>query len=323
MIHSITSSTAMLCAFAVTALSVVSSVSAHGYLSSPTPRGIEKLSYQIDDLKSPNTKGICRDEPAGKVTNVGHSVTLGFTITAPHIGMCEVYILDENLGNARKIASKKDCVATGKVGSWTVNIPSDISGRKVLRWKWDAAHLKTTIEHYEQCADINISGGGGGGSSDSSSDDDGSSDSYDDDSASDSSSDSKSSKSSKSNKKKSSKSTDDESNTPSSSDATDEGYESSSETKKSDVSTDADSTTSDTTTTEAEATSSDTSATETEADSSSSSSSSSSSGGDGCQDGEFKCEGNKVGQCSSKKFNWVTCASGTTCKKTAYAIYCG
>ncbi|KAI8057123.1 hypothetical protein BDF22DRAFT_740653 [Syncephalis plumigaleata] len=152
------------CASALVALSAISGVSAHGYLSSPSPRGIQKVSYQIDDLKSPNTKGICRGESAGKVTNVGHSVTLGFTITAPHIGMCEVYILDENLGNARKIASKDGCAAPGKVGPWTVNIPSDISGRKVLRWVWNAAHLVTTIEHYEQCADINISGGGGGGS---------------------------------------------------------------------------------------------------------------------------------------------------------------
>ncbi|KAI9591876.1 hypothetical protein BDF19DRAFT_468444 [Syncephalis fuscata] len=128
------------CAAALLAVSTISSVSAHGYMSSPAPRGI------------------CRGEPAGKVTNVGHSVTLGLTITAPHIGMCEVYILDENLDNPRKIASKDGCAAPGKVGPWSVEIPSDITGRKVLRWVWNAAHLVTTIEHYEQCADINISG---------------------------------------------------------------------------------------------------------------------------------------------------------------------
>ncbi|KAI9591873.1 hypothetical protein BDF19DRAFT_498967 [Syncephalis fuscata] len=149
------------CAAALLAVSTISSVSAHGYMSSPTPRGIAKVSYLVDDVKNPNTKGICRGEPAGKVTDVGHSVTLGLTITAPHIGMCEVYILDENLSNARKIASKDGCAAPGKVGPWSVEIPSDITGRKVLRWVWNAAHLVTTIEHYEQCADINISGGGG------------------------------------------------------------------------------------------------------------------------------------------------------------------
>jgi predicted carbohydrate-binding protein with CBM5 and CBM33 domain len=141
------------------ALSAVSSVTAHGYLSSPPPRGIEKESTNVDALKAPNFSGnLCRGEPAGKVSNVGHSVTLGFTITAPHIGMCEVYILDENLSNPRKIAEKLDCAASGKVGPWTVNIPGDVSGRKVLRWVWNAAHLGTTIEPYEQCVDINVSG---------------------------------------------------------------------------------------------------------------------------------------------------------------------
>ncbi|KAI8050567.1 hypothetical protein BDF22DRAFT_695649 [Syncephalis plumigaleata] len=103
---------------------------------------------------------VCRGEPAGKVTNVGHSVTLGFTITAPHVGMCTVYILDENLGNSQKIAEKLDCAATGKVGPWTINIPSNISGRKVIRWYWEAAHV-TPHEPYENCADVIIGSGGG------------------------------------------------------------------------------------------------------------------------------------------------------------------
>ncbi|KAI9591452.1 hypothetical protein BDF19DRAFT_455057 [Syncephalis fuscata] len=148
---------ATLCLFAIVALSAISDVAAHGYMSSPTPRAIEKASTRIDDLKNPNTRGVCRGEPAGRVTNVGRSVTLGFTITAPHIGMCEVYILDTNLGNARRIAQKNNCAAPGKVGPWTVNIPAGISGRKVIRWVWNAAHLGPgKIEHYENCADINI-----------------------------------------------------------------------------------------------------------------------------------------------------------------------
>ncbi|KAI9592128.1 hypothetical protein BDF19DRAFT_452398 [Syncephalis fuscata] len=137
------------CAAAVIALSAISGASAHGYLNSPPPRGIQKASFLIDDLKSPNFKGVCRGEPAGTVTAVGHTVTLGFQITAPHIGMCEVYILDENLGNARKIDSKDGCAAPGKAGPWTINIPSDITGRKVIRWMWHAAHQVTVIEEYE------------------------------------------------------------------------------------------------------------------------------------------------------------------------------
>ncbi|RKP26054.1 hypothetical protein SYNPS1DRAFT_22098 [Syncephalis pseudoplumigaleata] len=140
----------------------MSGVSAHGYMSSPPIRGNDKISYKIDDIKNPNTGGqICRGEPAGKVTNVGHEVTLGFTITAPHVGPCTVYILDENLGNSRQIATKNDCAAPGKVGPWTITIPSDISGRKVIRWYWEAEHV-TPHEFYENCADVMIEGGSGG-----------------------------------------------------------------------------------------------------------------------------------------------------------------
>ncbi|KAI9590918.1 hypothetical protein BDF19DRAFT_453374 [Syncephalis fuscata] len=128
-------------------------------MSYPPPRGIEKKDSDVDALKSPNVGGqLCRGEPPGIVTDIGHTVTLQFEIPAPHIGKCSVYILDENLSNPRKIADKDNCAAPGQTGPWTVNIPSDINGRKVLRWEWDAAQLVTTIEHYEQCADVNISG---------------------------------------------------------------------------------------------------------------------------------------------------------------------
>ncbi|KAI9592184.1 hypothetical protein BDF19DRAFT_223665 [Syncephalis fuscata] len=150
------------CAAVLLAVSTISNVSAHGYMNYPTPRGIQKLSTMVDDVKNPNTKGKCRGEPAGQVTNIsGSSVTLQFTITAPHIGPCSVYLLDENLGNEQKIADKNDCAAPGKVGPWTVNLPAGVSGRKVIRWHWKASHLAPQIENYEQCADIMIGGGGG------------------------------------------------------------------------------------------------------------------------------------------------------------------
>jgi hypothetical protein len=276
-----------MCATAFMALSTISSVSAHGYLSSPPPRGIQKVSYAVDDLKAPDTKGICRGEPPGKVTNVGHTVTLGFTITAPHIGMCEVYILDENLSNARKIASKDGCAAPGKVGPWTVTIPSDITGRKVLRWVWNAAQLVTSIEHYEQCADINISDGGSTPVP-----------SY----KSRLAKPSKPSKSGKPSKPAKLETPAPKANPKSSTSNEDNygGYESASETKKFDNSA---------------AAGRDCVATPAKTEPAS--------GTDGCQEGEFRCNGNKVGQCANKSFNWVTCANGTKCQKTAYAIYCG
>ncbi|KAI8057120.1 hypothetical protein BDF22DRAFT_740650 [Syncephalis plumigaleata] len=154
---------------AASLLSYTSGVSAHGHMSYPVPRGIELLETDKSLFGGPNTKGLCRGiREAGKINDVGHSLTLQFEISKPHFGMCEVYILDENLGNARKIASKKDCAAPGKVGPWTVDIPSDISGRKVLRWVWNTALILTTTEQYEQCADSNISGGGSNSNSKSS-----------------------------------------------------------------------------------------------------------------------------------------------------------
>ncbi|RKP09070.1 hypothetical protein THASP1DRAFT_29127 [Thamnocephalis sphaerospora] len=148
---------------AMIALTAVAGVSAHGYMSRPFCRGCEKAAMQVDDLKSPNFRGICRGEPAGKVTNVsGGSLTLGFTITAPHVGNCKVFLLDKNLGNAIQIGERMDCAAPGKVADWSLNLPSSASGSKVVRWTWDACHV-SPCEKYEQCADINIIGGGSGG----------------------------------------------------------------------------------------------------------------------------------------------------------------
>jgi len=147
-------------------------VVSHGYLSSPPPRGIEKQGYQIDDLKSPNHKGLCRGEPAGKVTKVtsGGQLTLGLTITAPHSGPCEVSLLSfPDLTFEQKFASKYDCAAPGKAQPWTITLPK-ASGRKVLRWYWEGRHVSPG-EPYEQCIDVDFGGGSGGSDSDSGSDD--------------------------------------------------------------------------------------------------------------------------------------------------------
>jgi len=137
-------------------------IAAHGYLSSPPPRGIQKVSYAIDDIKSPNHKGLCRGEPEGQITPVtpGGQVTLGLTITAPHTGPCEVSILSyPDLKFEQKIASKYDCAAPGKAVPWTIQLPSGVSGHKVLRWYWEGRHV-TPGEPYEQCIDVNFGGSG-------------------------------------------------------------------------------------------------------------------------------------------------------------------
>jgi len=135
---------------------LASFIHAHGYLSSPPPRGIEKVTYAIDDLKSPNHKGLCRGEPASKnPTRVqpGQSLHLGLTITAPHVGPCRVTILDANLENERPVAEKMNCAAPGGPGFWDIKLPSGLSGHYVLRWYWEGRHVSPS-EPYEQCIDL-------------------------------------------------------------------------------------------------------------------------------------------------------------------------
>jgi len=138
----------------------------HGWLCKPLPRGYQHEKDAIDLLKSPNTKGTCRGEkdpgPVQKVSP-GGSLTLEFNIPAPHTGPCEVYLLDLDLGNPKKLDEKYDCAAKGKVEPWTVTIPKDCSGRKVLRWYWEGRHISNPGEPYEQCVDLDCGGGDGGG----------------------------------------------------------------------------------------------------------------------------------------------------------------
>jgi hypothetical protein len=136
-------------------------VAGHGYLSSPPPRGIDKEKYSIDELKSPNKKGLCRGEPVGKITKVkaGQKLTLKFTITAPHVGPCKVTMLDANLQNeSAPFAEKMDCAAPGGPGFWEVTLPANLNGHKVLRWQWEGQHITTPGEPYEQCVDLEFGG---------------------------------------------------------------------------------------------------------------------------------------------------------------------
>jgi len=141
-------------------------VSAHGFLSNPPPRGIDKRFMQVDDLKAPNTKGLCRGEPAGAPTSFpsGSTITLKFEISAPHIGMCFAYLMNTDGSDQVELGRKMDCVAPGKVVPWVVSLPAGVAGKKTLRWVWDASH-SIPHEGYEQCADLELHGGGGNGQS--------------------------------------------------------------------------------------------------------------------------------------------------------------
>jgi len=138
---------------------------AHGYMSSPPPRGIEKAGSQIDALRNPNHNGVCRGESSeGKVTDVqaGSSLTIDMAISAHHYGPCVAFWLSDDLSQEIPIASEFNC---GYQPSWTVQLPKELpSGKGLLRWYWEGWHLgkdPSVIERFENCADINVSGGDG------------------------------------------------------------------------------------------------------------------------------------------------------------------
>ncbi|KAI8050603.1 hypothetical protein BDF22DRAFT_695816 [Syncephalis plumigaleata] len=131
-------------AAALVALYAIVGVSAHGHLSYPPCRGCDKYYTSRDSINSPLlTPSLCRGEPAGVVTKVEHALTLKIDASAPHKGPCS------------------DCAAPGVDHTWAIDIPSEITGRKVLRWTWDGCHVQP-CEKYEQCSDINIGGGSAG-----------------------------------------------------------------------------------------------------------------------------------------------------------------
>jgi len=133
-------------------------VSAHGFLYSPTPRGIQKEHHALDQLNAPNKRGLCRGEPVGAIHKVkpGQPLTLRFKTAAAHVGPCEIMLVDTHLKKVvRHISKRNNCMAPGKGGPWQIKLPKDLSGRMVLRWYWQARHKKP-YEEYEQCVDLDF-----------------------------------------------------------------------------------------------------------------------------------------------------------------------
>ncbi|RKP05893.1 hypothetical protein THASP1DRAFT_25691 [Thamnocephalis sphaerospora] len=119
------------------------SVSAHGYMSKPFCRGCERAA-QDPTIAAPNAGGqLCRD----------NTIPIEINITAVHPGPCDVYLLDENLGNQTPIGHRDACVTANGINQWSVPVPNGASGKKVLRFLWKANN-KGKMEEYEQCADI-------------------------------------------------------------------------------------------------------------------------------------------------------------------------
>ncbi|KAI9597000.1 hypothetical protein BDF19DRAFT_421475 [Syncephalis fuscata] len=142
-------------------VAVASQVNAHGHLIAPFCRNCENENTAIDSLNTPtDLNNVCRGAPpSSTVTKVGRQTTLQIKASAPHVGPCSVFVLDENLGNSIKVADKENCAAPNVDHSWTITFPSNVSGRKVLRWTWEGCHVQP-CEHYEQCSDIMIADSG-------------------------------------------------------------------------------------------------------------------------------------------------------------------
>ncbi|RKP24849.1 hypothetical protein SYNPS1DRAFT_29403, partial [Syncephalis pseudoplumigaleata] len=83
-------------------------------------------------------------------------VTLSFKITKAYPGDCKLYVLDKNYGQPQLIATKPSCgVRTGTI-PWTVELPAQLSGSKVLRWVWEAKRTDGQTCNVEMCHDIEI-----------------------------------------------------------------------------------------------------------------------------------------------------------------------
>ncbi|KAI8051578.1 hypothetical protein BDF22DRAFT_78682 [Syncephalis plumigaleata] len=116
----------------------------------------------ISDYESPdsyvgnNPKGICQGKRIHKLVKASDRITLTFNVPKAYPGDCKLYIMDENYSNSQWIATKPNCgVRTGTI-PWTVDIPSNVTGKKVLRWVWDAKRPDGNICHVEMCHDIQI-----------------------------------------------------------------------------------------------------------------------------------------------------------------------
>lgn len=153
------------------------SVDAHGWLSSPSPRGqfrsvprrADEESFMATSVASSNSM-TCRDDPEMPRNKwismtAGTSQSVTFQIGAAHPGDCFFYLTyDGDKPDSQKkwfkIWEKHQC---GKYqGSYTHNIPIPSylpSGSHVIfRWEWYATHIFPVVEFYVQCVDATMTG---------------------------------------------------------------------------------------------------------------------------------------------------------------------
>ncbi|TMW69646.1 hypothetical protein Poli38472_001802 [Pythium oligandrum] len=176
---------------AAPALYLAPSVEAHGGMIKPVSRAIRTMKLAIDStfghpipMRASYTNGKggdCIDfTPDTNLQAIpfGESkIKMRANDGANHIGMCTAYLINPKDKNSKiKVGEMKDCMRSlhpgpGNKGDQpipaekAINIPKDqkVCGAEhcVLQFTWDAAHLAPNIEHYNNCADVKLSGGGG------------------------------------------------------------------------------------------------------------------------------------------------------------------
>ncbi|WP_291993984.1 hypothetical protein [Candidatus Accumulibacter sp. ACC003] len=157
----------------------------HGYMTYPKSRAMEQMrdqekAWPIAGIKAKLRRESCLGLKFNKkfteVTPGPLQLKLLFPDGANHVGHCYVYLLDPfNPGQKVQIGEMNDCArsdhpASGKkghdiIGHMPVTIPRKLPcdpSHCVLQWVWIASQNGAThpehFEHYDNCADLRITG---------------------------------------------------------------------------------------------------------------------------------------------------------------------
>lgn len=167
----------------------ISIVNGHGFMLSPTSqnigsvRDISKMNYQIDSLRNP-TLVDCNTLPKSSLVSVSlvknkkYTVTLAISVSAQHVGPCELHIIDPDTSDDVIIAKNENCVSSGTIFESTSDpnceipdglVTNDMCVVKwsfcpsnldkitctecIMKWVWTAKHMEP-YEHFETCVDV-------------------------------------------------------------------------------------------------------------------------------------------------------------------------
>lgn len=174
---------------AIAAALALVQVNAHGGMIKPKPRALTTMGLAIDStfghpitMRGDYTKGKGGDcigftaDANLQTIPVGTSkISMRANDGANHIGPCTVSLVDpQDKSNKLQVGQMKDCMRSLHPGpgakgdqpipaEMTITVPAGSlpcrDGHCVLEFEWEAQHV-TPYEHYNNCADVKITGGG-------------------------------------------------------------------------------------------------------------------------------------------------------------------